>query len=240
MPNEKFSKLRAFVNARFARGEYLGLHLTVGLLISVGALALFGAITDNVVHREQFTAMDLSFNAWIRARATPLGDRVGVFISMLGGGTAMGVVCVVVAILFARCRWWIVFSGWVAAFVGGSILDFALKRIIHRPRPVGAERFVHDATFSFPSGHSMGSLIGFGMLAYVLITFWPPANRHRWLVIGIATVIILLVGFSRLYLGVHYPTDVIGGFAAGIVWLVACITGVEIARRRVGPEPVSV
>ncbi len=200
----------------------------------MGALLVFGAITNDVVRRERLTAMDLSFNAWIRAHATPFGDQVGVIISLLGGGTAMGILCLVVAVVFARRRWWIVLTGWVAAFVGGGALDYTLKRIIRRPRPVGAERFLHDATFSFPSGHSMGALIGFGMFAYVLIEFWPPAGRHRVLVVTLSSVMIVLVGLSRLYLGVHYPTDVVAGFAAGIVWLTACVTGVELAKLTKG------
>lgn len=233
-PRTWLPRLRAFVTARFARGEYLGLHLTIGLLISVGALLVFGAITDNVVHHERFTAIDLSFTAWIRAHATPPGDRVGVAISMVGGGTAMAIICVVVALLLARQRWWITLSGWIAAFVGGTVLDWVLKDIIRRPRPVGAERFVHDASFSFPSGHSMGSLVGYGMFAYVLIAYWPPGARHRAAIASAACVLVILVGLSRLYLGVHYLTDVVAGFAAGTLWLAACITGIEIALRRRG------
>lgn len=225
-------KFRAFITARFARGEYLGLHLTVGLLVSLGALLLFGAITDNVVHHERFTEIDLSLTAWIRAHATPQGDRIGIFISALGGGESMGVVCLVVAIVFAYRRWWITLAGWIAAFVGGTVLDWALKRIIRRPRPVGAERFLHNFSFSFPSGHSMGSLIGFGMLAYVLIAYWPPGAKHRAAIVIVAAVMVILVGASRLYLGVHYLTDVVAGFAAGTLWLASCVTGLELARRR--------
>lgn len=231
-----FGSLRTFVSARFARGEYLGFHLTIGFLVSVAALLVFGAITDNVVHHERFTAIDLSFTAWIRAHSTPLGDDVGVAISWLGGATVMATLCLGVAIVLAYKRWWITLSGWIAAFVGGSVLDWELKRIIRRPRPVGAERFLHqhDMTFSFPSGHSMGSLIAYGMLAYVLVAYWPSGNRHRVAIVTSASVLVILIGLSRLYLGVHYLTDVVAGFAAGTLWLTACVTGVEIARRRRG------
>jgi membrane-associated phospholipid phosphatase len=233
----RLPKFRTFVAARFARGEYLGLHLTIGLLVSIGALVVFGTITENVVHHERFTAIDLSFAAWIRAHATPLGDRIGVAISLLGGATAMATICLAVAGVLAYERWWIALAGWIAAFVGGSVLDWELKVIIRRPRPVGAERFLHDASFSFPSGHSMGSLIGYGMLAYVLIAYWPPGARHRTVIASGAGIVAFLVGLSRLYLGVHYLTDVVAGFAAGTLWLAACITGVETARRRRGLIP---
>jgi undecaprenyl-diphosphatase len=106
-----------------------------------------------------------------------------------------------------------------------------LKNMIRRPRPVGAERFLHGISFSYPSGHSMGSLIGFAMLAYVLFELWPLAHRHRVVVVIATVVLVLLVGWSRLYLGVHYLSDVIAGFAAGAVWVTACITGLELAVR---------
>jgi membrane-associated phospholipid phosphatase len=174
--------------------------------------------------------MDLRFNTWIRAHATPLGDRIGVFISLAGGPSAIAILSIVISIVLVYRREWIVVAGWIAAIAGGSILNAMLKHLFRRPRPIGADRFIHDASFSFPSGHAMGSLIGFAMMAYVLITFWPPAGRHRAIIILSAIVLTLLVGASRLYLGVHYPTDVAAGFAAGAVWVTTCITGIAIAR----------
>jgi len=214
------------------RGEYLGLHLTIGLFVSIAALLLFGMLTEDVVHHESLTAVDLAFTSWIRAHSTPFGDRVAVVVSYAGGSEAMTIIGLVVAVALARRRAWIMFYGWIAAFAGGGVLDWLLKRIIRRPRPIGADRFLNGFSFSFPSGHSMGSLIGFGMFAYVLITFWPPARRYPGVVVLAAVVLFLLVGWSRLYLGVHYLSDVIAGFAGGIVWLSACVTGIEFAARR--------
>ena len=234
---ERFPRLWSFTAARFARGEYLGLHLTVGFLISVGALLLFGAITEDVVRHEPLTAVDLQLLSWIRGHATPGGDRIAMAISTAGGPTSMAMVALLVAIVLASRRWWITLAGWVAALAGGGALDWLLKDIIRRPRPVGAEQFLHGESFSFPSGHSMGSLVGLGMFAYVLIAFWPPARRHRTVVAVIALGGVLLIGASRMYLGVHYLSDVLAGYAAGAVWLAACVTGVEIALRQRGLTP---
>ena len=231
---ERFPRLRSFVGARFARGEYLGLHLTIGFLISVGALLLFAAITEDVVRHEPLTAIDLQLLSWIRSHATPDGDRIAMAISTVGGPTVMAVMAVVVAIVLAVRGWWITLAGWVGALAGGGALDWILKEIIHRPRPVGAEQFLHGHSFSFPSGHSMGSLVGLGMLAYVLIAFWSPARRYRTFIIAVALAGVLLIGASRMYLGVHYLSDVLAGFAAGAVWLAACVTGIEIALRQRG------
>lgn len=234
---ERHPVLWSWIGARFVRGEYLGLHLTVGFVLSLVALWLFGGVTEDVVHHDPLTVVDLHFATWLRAHAVPTGDAIARVVSDAGSPTAMAALAVVVALVLAWRRRWVAVAGWVIAFVGGGALDWALKRIIHRPRPVGAQEFLYGTSFSFPSGHAMGSLIGYGMLAYLLITFWAPARRHR-LAVSIATgVLVLLIGLSRLYLGVHFLSDVIGGFAAGIVWLAVCITGVEIALRQRGLAP---
>lgn len=231
---ERFPAVHKFVAARFARGEYLGLHLTVGFFVSAGALLLFAAVTEDVVNHEPLTAVDLQLLSWIRSHATPAGDRLAMGISAAGGPTAMGIMAIAVAIVLAYRRWWITLAAWIAALAGGGALDWLLKLIIRRPRPVGAEQFLTGYSFSFPSGHSMGSLVGLGMFAYVLIAFWLPARRHRTLVVALAFVGVLVIGVSRMYLGVHYLSDVIAGFAAGGLWLAACVTGVEIALRQRG------
>ncbi|HEX6536463.1 MAG TPA: bifunctional DedA family/phosphatase PAP2 family protein [Gemmatimonadaceae bacterium] len=222
-------RLWSFVAARFARGEYLGLHLTIGFLLSVAALWLFGGVTEDVIHHDPLTLLDLRLATWLRAHALPLVDRIARVVSDLGSPAAMAVLAIVVAIVLVRRRRWIVLAGWAAAFAGGGALDQVLKRIIHRPRPVGAAAFLYGTSFSFPSGHAMGSLIGYGMLGYLLTAFWPPARRHRVAVGVVAAVLVALIGLSRLILGVHFLSDVIGGYAAGLVWLAVCITGVEIA-----------
>jgi undecaprenyl-diphosphatase len=83
----------------------------------------------------------------------------------------------------------------------------------------------------------MGALIGYGMLAYLLIAYWPWARRRHRGVMGFTFLLVLAIGLSRLYLGVHFLSDVIGGYAAGAVWLAACVTGIEIALRQRGLTP---
>jgi undecaprenyl-diphosphatase len=77
----------------------------------------------------------------------------------------------------------------------------------------------------------MGSLIGYGMLAYVLMLLWIHRRSAQIAVALGATVLIVAIGVSRLYLGVHYFSDVVGGYAAGVLWLAACVSGLEVARR---------
>lgn len=221
-----------FIAARFARGEYLGLHLTVGMAASLAALWLFGVVTEGVINHEQITQADLLILHWFRSHATSSGDAMMSAISLVGSPVAAFILGAVVSAVLLMRRRWLLLGGWIAAFAGGGVIDWSLKVLIHRPRPLGAMEFLKRFSYSFPSGHAMESVIGYGMLAYMLVTFWATRGSVRVFIIAAALLLVLMIGLSRLYLGVHYFSDVVGGFAAGSVWLAACISGVEIARRQ--------
>jgi undecaprenyl-diphosphatase len=111
------------------------------------------------------------------------------------------------------------------------LLDAILKQVYLRDRPSFRDSAIHDESLSFPSGHSVASVVGYGLLAYVLVLFltsWP----RRIAAIVVLGILVLAIGFSRAYLGAHYLTDVIGGFAVGGCWLAACISALETVRRR--------
>lgn len=230
--------MKGFLAARFARGQQLGLHLTIGLAISALGLWLFVEVTEAVIEHDRLTQFDLTLLEWLHARATPAGYDIFNAISLLGSGVALTAVGLVVAVVLGVQRQWFVLTGWVAAFAGGGLLNWMLKQLIQRPRPPYATAFIFDATWSFPSGHAMSSLIGYGMLAYVLVSLWMQRRSVRVSIVSVAALLILAIGFSRLYLGVHYFSDVVGGYAAGVLWLSVCVSGVEIARRRGQPEHV--
>ena len=88
--------------------------------------------------------------------------------------------------------------------------------------------------WSFPSGHSSGAVVAYGMLAYVLLRTLP--SRWHLPVVLAATALAFAVGCSRIFLEAHYASDVLAAFASGTAWLTACIVGIEIARRRVRPS----
>lgn len=225
-----------FIAARFARGEYLGLHLTVGFLISVAALWIFAGVTEDVIHHDPLTKFDLAMTTWIRAHTTPLGDRIFTVVSLMGSPIAMSAVAAIGGLLIILRRKWLELGAWTVGFIGSGVLAYVLKIVIRRPRPVGAAAFLHRETFSFPSGHSLGSLVGYGMLAYVIGSSWIHSRRGR-LRLAIATAaLVLAIGISRLYLGVHYFSDVVGGYAVGILWLSACISALQVAERRRPPS----
>jgi membrane protein DedA with SNARE-associated domain/membrane-associated phospholipid phosphatase len=221
----------SFVAGRFAATEYLGLHLTIGLGLSLGALWLFAGIAEDIIHHDPLTQFDLTVAAAFHRHASPTGVAIAKGVSFLGSPVfiaAWGLV--VIGVLLVR-RQYPLLLGCVAALAGGSLLDVELKLLFHRARPTWEVPLLTAHGFSFPSGHAMGSLVAYGMLAYLLVR----AARRRWqrvAPIACAVGLTLLIGLSRMYLGVHYFSDVIGGYAAGVVWLATCISGLEIIRRK--------
>jgi membrane-associated phospholipid phosphatase len=226
------SAWRRFTAARMDPRAYMGLHATVGIAVAALALWLFGALLDAVLDNATLVRWDMATDAAIHARATPAGLRAFDAITQLGSPVALGVMGLIGAVVLWRQRRRTLMVGWIAALVGDLALNEALKRAVHRDRPTYGAAYLHGHSFSFPSGHAMGSIVAYGMLAYVLAHRAYPGRVPRWALYATAAAIVLGIGLSRVYLGVHYPSDVVGGWAAGAGWLSFCITGVGIARRR--------
>src|SRR5690242_59525 len=233
---ERYPKAWTFVARRFAAGEYLGLHLTIGLVLSLGALWLFGGIAEDVIHHDPITQFDVTVANLLHQHATATTTELAKGITRLGSPVTIGVWGLLVAMILLTRKDYLTAGGWVAALLGGGLLDGLLKQIFHRPRPTWDVPIITAQGFSFPSGHAMGSLVAYGMLAYLV---WLALDRtwERVTLAGCTLVLVLLIGLSRMYLGVHYFSDVIAGYAAGTVWLTACITGLEVVRRRSNPAP---
>ena len=229
--SERHPRAWSFVARRFAATEYLGLHLTIGLGLSLGALWLFGGISEDIIHHDPLTQFDLTIAHAFYRHASPTGVAIAKGVSLLGSPACIAAWGLVLIALLVVRRQYLLLVGWIAALAGGGLLDVALKQVFHRTRPTWDVPLVTALGWSFPSGHAMGSLVAYGMLAYVLVRELH-GRRRRLAVIAGATLLILSIGLSRMYLGVHYFSDVIGGYAAGVVWLAACISGLEVVRRR--------
>ena len=227
------SRCARFVAARLAPKAYLGVHVTVSLTVAALALWLFGAVLEEVLDNATVVRLDVATLDWMAAHTSPLGLRVFTFITHLGD-IAVILIAVAGALALWHQRHRLVLVCWLSAFFGGVLVNRLLKLLIHRSRPI---RVVHESTFSFPSGHAMAATIGYGMLAYVMATYWRPRGLKRRYLYLSATILALAVGVSRIYLGVHFPTDVIGGFAAGTAWLAICVTGTRIARETPAATP---
>jgi membrane-associated phospholipid phosphatase len=154
-----------FCYRRFAAGEYLGLHLTLGLGLSLGALWLFGGVAEDVIHHDPLTQFDLALAEKLHAHAGAIGVRAATAISLLGSAGIITIWSLGLGILLLAHGRRLLLGGWIAALAGGGLLDGVLKRVFHRPRPSWNAPLVTAHGWSFPSGHAMGSLIAYGMLA---------------------------------------------------------------------------
>ena len=118
--------------------------------------------------------------------------------------------------------------GWVAAVAGNALLNVTLKQVFARVRPVHDDGLVLAHGFSFPSGHTSGAVVAYGMLAYVAMRFVPPRSHLALMLAAVALA--FAIGASRMFLRVHFASDVIAGFASGSAWLAVCIASIELTR----------
>ena len=137
------------------------------------------------------------------------------------------------ALVYATRRRGLELAAWCAAFVGGSLLDATLRFVVRRSELPFADVVLIDWGTGLASGHALGVVLGYGMLAY-LISSWIPRRWLRAVVVALAIVMIAAITVSRLYLGQHYFSDATAGIAAGIVWLGTCVSGIELAQARRG------
>jgi membrane-associated phospholipid phosphatase len=207
---------------------------TLGLLITTGCSCLFVALAIGVltaggplVHFDRSIAY--AFHSYA-SEAPSLTDFFRV-VSVLGSLEALALVGVLVAVALLVQRSWLAFAAWLVAVLGGEVLNLLLKDLFARPRPSFEHPLVVDTSYSFPSGQAMGSVVVYGMLAYFFV-LTSRAWGKRAVLVGGAAIIVLLIGFGRIYLGAHYVSDVVGGFTAGGAWLSAVITAWDAMRRR--------
>jgi membrane protein DedA with SNARE-associated domain/membrane-associated phospholipid phosphatase len=218
-----------WLRQRLTPGQYMGLHVTLGLLAASGFLWLFGGVAQDVLAHDPLVQFDQTLATAFHSWATPTATTLFVIISTLGEPVLL-VLGIIVALIFGWRRQWLHLCTWVIGLGGGEVLNQVIKYLVARPRPVFAQPLIPESGYSFPSGHAVLSLIAYGLLAYFAVLVLPTW-RARTGVITAAGLLVLVIGFSRLYLGVHYFSDVVAGYAAGGVWLSTCITGMELVRR---------
>jgi undecaprenyl-diphosphatase len=228
----RFAPQLAFLQARLSPEGYLGLHLTIGLGLIIAATWLFGGITEDIIHHDPLVDVDFAVSRFLMAHTEPPFTAAMEVVSIAGSPITVLLLSLVLLLYFAWRRAWRIVVLFVVGVGGAELLDVILKLIFARPRPTLPDPLLVLTSYSFPSGHAMGSMAFYGLLAYLAIRHLSTWRTRVGVAIGIV-FLILLIGFSRMYLGVHYLSDVLAGYAAGFAWLVITITGVEtIIRRR--------
>ncbi len=203
----------------------------MGLLAAVGCAWLFGGLAEDLLTNDPIVRVDRYVATTLHGFATPVTTTVFLVITALGSLETVALLGLAVAAYYGRKRRWLHVRVWLAALIGGFALNQLLKAFFARPRPVFEDPLVLESTYSFPSGHAMESMALYGMLAYFAVRASSTWRARTAVVFG-AAILVLLIGFSRMYLGVHYLSDVAAGYAAGGAWLSACITGMEVVLGR--------
>ena len=215
------ARTRQFFAARFDPRSQLGLGLTASLLLSALAIWAFGGLLDAILDNDLLVRVDMQVESWFHRHATATGLSIFDAVTQLGSPVVFVVVAAVAIYLWRKNKRLLLWS-WIGANLGGTIVEYVLKNSIHRSRPQYAAAFLNGHSYSFPSGHTMGSTVCYLLLAYFIAGSGSVSNRARVIAFIAAMAVIVAVAVSRLYLGVHYPSDVLGGFLAGVAWLAVC------------------
>jgi len=233
--------LPEFLAARLDAEKRYGLRLTLFALAIVLATLPFGLLLKAVVDRnprlQSFdTALSEHLYGWTR------GQEILVLIlkvlSFLGKPLWFYILIGGVSIYLFRLKRIRLMTFLIATTAGGGIVDTIIKVAVNRGRPEVEIPLIHAVGKSFPSGHAMTSTIAYGALLLIFMPLVP--RRWRPTALGATVLLVLAIGFSRLALGVHFVTDVIGGYVLGLSWLIAATAAFSIWRQERGRKPVEV
>ena len=217
---------------------------TVELLLTSGAVLLILAavilgLADGAVENNGLASIDPVVWQWAIDQRTPGLTTVAIAVTEIGSTLSMGIIAVVSVLFlwFQGRRGDAVLVAVVSA--GAGLLVKVGKATVGRERPPAEFRLVTETNESFPSGHALASAAIVGVL---LVVFVPLIRSTAWRVVAIAggLLFVLAIGWSRVYLGVHWSTDVLAGWCTGAAWLLLCVTVREVWRRTVGWLPGSV
>ena len=198
-------------------------------LVTALALILFVWLAREVTQGDAMR-LDTPIRNAVHARSSPPLTAVMRGVSLFGSEVCLaplGVILVWWLVAVKRRRAAVVFA---VAALGAEALDQIMKLLFDRPRPEPFFGLASPIPHSFPSGHAMVSCCFFGVLA-VILTAREPSRARRISIFAAAAILVALMGFSRVYLGFHYPTDVLAGYAAAVVWL-AVVRAVLMAFKR--------
>ena len=208
-------------------------HVLLGVVLSIIFTVIFARLFDFIQdHGKTVTHFDRAILYFMyRHRARPLTQAATVLAHMGSPPVIVGLALVsaIVGAFWHKVRG----AAWTlpVAVLGAGVIIQGVKLIIQRPRPSFFAPLLHESGFSFPSGHSLIAMVVYGLLGFFALHLFQSAAA-RLLVRLVTVAVVLAIGVSRVYVGVHYPTDVLAGWVAGVPWLIACLGLHEVLSRR--------
>ncbi|HET9445700.1 MAG TPA: phosphatase PAP2 family protein [Steroidobacteraceae bacterium] len=219
-----------FLSSTLTIARYLGIVAILGLGFSAGALVLFVELADEIGAGESLAEFDVALSAALREHLSLATLRAFSIITHLGDVRVLFAIGLVVFAVLAARRLKLLAAAWVVTTLSGGLLNRILKSIFERTRPLHDHGLTVAEGWSFPSGHASGSMLIYGLLAYVVVRSSPPAWHIPVALVGAA--LIIFVGTSRVLLQVHYLSDVLAGYAWAAAWIAICIATLETVRWR--------
>lgn len=224
-------RIKAFFLARLSPEGKFGIRLTVGMLVLMAASWIFGSIAEDVFTADEITFVDLNIANWFHAHMSPGVTTFMMVISQLHGVFGITIMSVLAAILFIRGKEHYWFLALVVTVAGGMLVNTLIKTAFHRARPSFSDPILTLTSYSFPSGHTAGAMLFYGVLcAFAVSHVSTRAGRTAMIVFSL--LMVGLVALSRLYLGAHYLSDVLAAAAESIAWLALSLTSISVLRRR--------
>lgn len=205
--------------------------LTLGFAAILAAVFAFAALPGAIVVDGWLAVADLALTDGIRRSVSLLALQIFAAITVLANTVVLWALAIVGTLILVWRRDYLLACTWAAAIGGNGILTRVLKSIFARDRPLFEHGLSTVQGWSFPSGHSSGAVAAYGILAYILIRS-TPIVWHLPIVL-LAAAIAFTTGCSRIFLQVHYASDVAAGFASGLAWLAVCVIAAELIRRRI-------
>jgi undecaprenyl-diphosphatase len=224
-----FRALRATAGRAATLRAALGVVLLAGILVATVGAAAFAWVASHV-RRGSTQAFDVAVLQWIGAHRGPFTDRAMLEITFLGTGLVVLVIVGVAALFLYLTQHKYSATLLLASTAGGIVLNNVLKHGFSRPRPTIVESLAQTMTSSLPSGHAMSAAVVYGTVAYLAARL----QKRRWARVAtllVAAVLIALICLSRLYLGVHYPSDVFAGVLVGLAWAAFCMVTLEAIQK---------
>jgi membrane-associated phospholipid phosphatase len=222
--------LPRFLQQRLSREGAFGLQLTIGLVLIGIAAWTFADIAFDVESGAAITLLDVRLATWFHTHAAPALITLMLAITWMHSVPGILTMAALAGAWFWRRKAWHWLLALVLTVPGGMLLNVLLKHIFHRARPHFDDPLLTLPTYSFPSGHTAGATVLYGLLACYLVSH-SRSRGASVAIVALAVVMVALVALSRVVLGAHYLSDVLAAAAEGCAWVATCVTAVSTLRR---------
>ncbi|MGH3777476.1 MAG: phosphatase PAP2 family protein [Pseudonocardiaceae bacterium] len=235
----RYPRQWGFLDRRFTPGEAAGLTLTLGVATVLALGVGFGQLLDNVLDGEGIAVADRPVVQFLAAHRQPWVTTAARVITDMGSPAGAAVTAVVVGVALAWFRRsWLPLLVFALGAAGIGVINMAVKKLVSRDRPPLVTAVLGEQGFSFPSGHAVGTTVVWLLSAW-MIGHWVIGQRAVQIAVWTgALLMIVAVGVTRVYLGVHFPSDVLAGWTLGAAWAVTIALVVNVWEQS-GRTPIT-